>query len=106
MLTLVMASNISAVYASPRETERLMQNFLQQEREDFFQTFEDDDYEAWKSKVGKNSDIAKIITKEKFSKFVQARRLARRGSYEESVKLAAELKDQIKNSVESHNLNS
>jgi len=95
MLTLVMSSNISAVYASPAETEQLISNFFQEEWEDFLETFEDDDYNKWKKIVGENSKIVKIITREKFAQFIKARELARQGKYEESISLADELKKDI-----------
>jgi len=100
VLTLIMSANIDAVYAGPAEAEIMMQNFFQEKREDFLETFEDSNYEKWKYMVGKNSAIAKIINQDKFNQFIKARILARQGKYEESVKIASALKQDIKRLLE------
>jgi len=96
VLTITMSSNISAVYASPVETEQMMRSFFQEEKSDILETFEDEDYEKWKKTVGESSKIAKVITKDKFAAFIKARALARQGRYEEAVKIADGLRKEIK----------
>ena len=100
ILTLVISANISAIHASPLEAERMLNSSFQRGSDrDILETFEEGDYEKWKKKVGLNSRIASIVTKEKFNDFIKARRLAREGKYEEAIRLADELKKEIKRSL-------
>ncbi len=85
-----------------------MQNLFSAEEseeiEEILETFENDDYEAWKKITGENKAVTKIINKKKFEKFIQARQLARQGNYDQALKLTEQLKEEIKQAVETKKL--
>ena len=53
--------------------------------------FETNNYEAWKSLMQNKGRVTQVITKENFSKFSQAHKLAEEGKLDEANKIRAEL---------------
>jgi hypothetical protein len=59
-------------------------------------SFEDNDYEAWKRNIGKNNDVSDIISKEEFELFIQARSAVRGGDYDKAIALSQKLENDLK----------
>lgn len=62
-------------------------------------TFEDNDYDAWREHVGKRSDIGSIVSREDFVAFVEARRAARSGDYDKAIAISAKLESELKDKI-------
>jgi hypothetical protein len=64
--------------------------------------FDDDDYSDWKKIVG-NRKVVSLVNKEEFENFVGARLAARRGNYEQSIKICEELENKLNVKIENSN---
>ncbi len=91
ILTLVLTAGVTSSYAYSGEYEDGANDNGQKERRILvLDSFEKNDYKAWRKVVGRN-DISKVINEDKFNSFVEARTLARKGKYDESFKLSYDL---------------
>ncbi len=91
ILTLVLTAGVTSSYAYSGEYEDEGSNNGQREKRILaLDSFEKNDYKAWRKLVGR-SYISEIISEEKFNSFVEARILARNGRYDESFKLSYDL---------------
>jgi hypothetical protein len=59
-------------------------------------TFERDDYDAWRHLVGKERTIERAVDPGTFHTFVAARQAARNGRYEEAIALTDKVKQTLK----------
>ncbi len=55
------------------------------------QAFEDNDYNAWKEQMNNRGRVKDVINEENFSRFAEARRLAKEGKYDEADQIRKEL---------------
>jgi hypothetical protein len=55
------------------------------------ETFEKNDYSAWKAQMQGRGRVTQVINESNFSKFAQAHRLAQEGNLEEAKKIRQEL---------------
>lgn len=63
------------------------------------ETFENNDYTAWKGIVSQVSQIDELLTEEEFRLFVQTRQAARSGDYDMAIAIATELESGLKNKL-------
>lgn len=71
----------------------------QARQEAILNSFEDNDYEAWRKQVGKKSDIGTIVSQADFGAFVEARRAARSGDYDKAIAISARLESELKDKI-------
>lgn len=95
VLTFIFSAGISSVQA---QTDKILDDNLDDEyrTEQLLGSFEDSDYDNWLKFVNPNSNLAKKISKEDFELFMQARKLARQGKYEDTLHLYHDLKTHLK----------
>lgn len=70
--------------------------YSESKKEKIENTFEDNDYQAWKKIVGRENRARRIINETDFQRFVAARAAARRGQYDEAIRITEELKKKVK----------
>jgi len=89
--TALAAPNFSSDYDLSTE---LSQSFKERQ-EKIINTFEANDYDAWKKMIGKNSKISSRVQKADFKLFIAARKAARDGYYAKAIKLTESLKKSL-----------
>lgn len=85
------ASNLNADYDTNIEVSQPKK----QKQEKILNTFENNDYEAWKQIIGKNSKLSSLVDAENFKLFVTARQAARQGEYAKAVKITESIKKSL-----------
>jgi hypothetical protein len=74
-------------------------NPAQARQEAILNSFEDNDYDAWREQVGKKSDIGAIVSQSDFRAFVEARRAARSGDYDKAIAISTKLESELKDKI-------
>jgi hypothetical protein len=101
ILTMILSAGISsgALAASNFNTENdaniEVSQPKKQKQEKILNTFENNDYEAWKQIIGKNSKLSSLVDAENFKLFVSARQAARQGEYAKAVKITESIKKSL-----------
>jgi hypothetical protein len=97
-LTIIFSSGICTGYIDRAVRNQSKKNLSKQET--ILNTFENNDYHAWRKIVASQGDIGQVVKEEDFKKFISARSAARSGNYDQAIALAKELEDSLKNKLE------
>jgi len=103
VLTLILTAGITSAYGytgdddggSDMDTNRKNYSFSSDLQQSVLEAFEESNYQAWLTIVGKESEIAGLISEENFNKFLSARKLARQGRYGKALSLSKELGNEL-----------
>lgn len=93
-LTFVLSGGLTSGYINSNQNTNNKSASKQEEM--ILNSFENDDYDAWKKFIPKKSRIQEVITKDDFERFVSARDLARSGEYDQAIRLSEGLESKVK----------
>lgn len=93
-LTLILTGGLTAGYVSAENYQKNRKEVNQEEV--VLNYFEDNDYDAWRKKIATKTPINKIVTKEDFDQFIEARNLTRSGKYEEAIEITQKLENKLR----------
>lgn len=96
-LTIIFTSGICAGYIDMQEKRINRKNLTRQEA--ILETFESNNFQAWKKLMAKEGSICQVIEQEDFSNFVSAREAARSGEYDKAIVMAQNIEMIIKNKM-------
>lgn len=93
-LTLILSGGLS--YGAVASASGTINNSNRNQEEKILETFENDDYDAWKKLLAKKGKLVEAVEREDFDSFVLARKLARQGRYDEAISLSENLEKRLK----------
>lgn len=99
ILTFILSAGASTSNAS--SSKRNNDDEKEKQAYELLLTFEEGDYEEWKKIIGVNSNLAKLISKDHFYKFLESRELARSGQYDLAIKKSNALIREIEQIIKS-----
>jgi len=91
VLTFIFSAGLSGVQAKSLDSDP----DTEQRTELILESFESSDYDRWQKLVNPNSNLARSINEDNFSSFIEARKLARQGKYEEFLQSYENLKENL-----------
>ena len=102
LLTIILTTGILNSYPSSADIDpdkdadnQKLPKYSQDKQEKVALAFEDNDYQAWKEIVGTKSKIGGAVNESDFQRFVNARKAARSGQYDEAIRITEELKAKV-----------
>lgn len=108
ILTMILSAGITNNYFSNSDQDsdldiglnnRKIAKYSQEKQEKILNTFENNDYQAWKKIINQNNKINNVIDESAFKDFVTARIAARNGQYDEAIILTEKIKNKIKSEL-------
>lgn len=91
-LTIILSAGICNGVTTREEKSKRQQS----QKIAILEAFENGDYESWRQIILAKGDVYSSISEEDFNKFVQARRAARSGDYDQAINLSAEVENELK----------
>lgn len=95
-LTLFLSAGLNIGLLESQRTKTLNRNRGRAEL--ILNSFEDHNYNLWKSAVGNNA-ISTLIKKEDFNNFLASRNAIRSGQYDKALDLSAKLEQKLKDNI-------
>lgn len=106
ILTMILSAGISpgalaAAYSgadydsSAYDSTTEINQSLKERQEKIINTFENNDYWAWKKMIGDNSRLSSLVGEFDFQRFVSARAAARQGKYAKAIQITESLKKSL-----------
>jgi hypothetical protein len=97
VVTLILTSGL---YSGTKPAEKKgTENNTDPSQEELLETFENNDFETWSRLVSSRGAIARVVTKEDFDTFVEARQAARGGDYDKAIELSSFLEMELKSKL-------
>lgn len=96
-LTMILSAGLITGYTAFAGLDGIRPNAKQEEK--ILTAFEDEDYDAWKKNISKRAVARSLVSKDDFTRFIDARKAARSGDYERTIRLSKKLELDLKNKL-------
>ena len=96
-VAVILAGAYSAAQAYRGDHTQKGPDYSEERHQIMEQAFEGNDYNAWKEQMNNRGRVKDVISEENFSRFAEARRLAKEGKYDEADQIRKELGLRIRN---------